>query len=125
MRWHKLLAAAVLLAAFLTMLFIDRFPRPLIILPALSLAWIVGSPRPTKLKILCAIASTSALFFLWSQLLWTAARNSSLASGDLVFRLYDANCTFPFPGSRYPHEIIRLRKGYPDGSPDALLWCRN
>ncbi len=30
-----------------------------------------------------------------------------------------------FPGSRYPYQIIRLRKGYADASSDALLWCRN
>ena len=124
MRWRKRLAAAILLAAILSIVLVDRFPRPLIILPALSLAWIVGSRRLTKLKVLCAVAFPSVLFLLWCQWLWTAARNSSVVTGDLVYRLYDANCTFPLPGGRYPYQIIWLRKGDP-ADVDALLKCRD
>src|SRR5690349_20634344 len=102
MRRRKLLAAAVVLAAVLAMVLIDRFPRPFIILPAFALAWIVGSRRLTRAKVLCAIAFPSVLLLLWYDVLWTAAWNSSIASGDQVYRLYDANCSFPFLGSRYP-----------------------
>src|SRR5581483_8733480 len=125
MRRRKLLAAAILLAASLTTVCIGPFPRPLIVVPAFALAWLLVSRRATRLKAACAVVFTSVLLLLWYDVLWTAARNSSIATGELVYQLYDANCTFPFPGYRYPHEIIQLRKGYPDADLDALLWCRN
>ncbi len=98
MRRRKLLAAAILLAAFLTTVCIGPFPRPLIIVPAFALAWLLVSRRATRLKAACAVVSTSVLLLLWYDVLWTAAQNSSIAKGDLVYRLYDANCTFPFRG---------------------------
>jgi len=122
---RRLLALGPILVAFVMIARIGPFPRPLIIAPAIALAWIVGSRRMTILKVLCAVVLTSAVLVLWFLLLWTTAWRPTRDRQALILRLYDLNCAAPFGAGRDPHEILWLSEGAPFASPDSLLKCRD
>lgn len=44
----------------------------------------------------------------------------------LILRLYDLNCSAPFPTYRYPRSVVWLAEGGPySGSWNAILVCRH